>query len=61
VSYKPVACSCWEYCPVCAGEPLTADALATHNRRVACHGERDYPAEPVLPHPFLRRPEWLSR
>jgi len=45
VSYKPRPCSCGQQCSYCTGEE-TAYAIALHNLRCACHGERSYPGDP---------------
>jgi len=44
MSYKPAACSCAIPCRYCNGE-RSASAIAIHNLRCACHGERSYPGD----------------
>lgn len=51
MSHKPVACSCDTLCPVCAWNAKDPHAIAEHNLRVACHGERKYPGRRVTPFP----------
>jgi len=49
MSHKPIACNCDEPCPVCAWNSTNAAAIAAHNLRVACHGERKYPGRRITP------------
>jgi hypothetical protein len=55
VSHKPVACNCDDVCRVCAWEETDHDAIALHNLRVACHGERKYPGRRITPFPDWTR------
>lgn len=58
MSYKPVACYCHHTCHTCATNSTGPQAIAQHNLRVSCHGERKYPQTPRTPRyqPSVPRP-----
>lgn len=46
MSYKPKPCYCWQSCRYCEFGDTSASAIAIHNLRTTCHGERPYPGDP---------------